>query len=220
MIFQWASPVYGLGAVKGQEIEVGSTRDLKPGDLLVINFPFGARGWLKYGGEEVFTVVSVDPGSGDVQAIDESGGPFAFPGGSRSDLEARLSDLTSWSSIRIFRPSLAPVERTLDPEGLGLPSGYGEIYPQSWGELVPGDYVYAGLGVPYLYRVEAVDQDLVVARIIGTEDFSKVGDLSYHLPQDGFWETDIVYRRSLLAGGSWVLPAAAAGIVASFLFLS
>lgn len=210
-----------LGADRGQEIEVGSTRELVPGDLLVIGFPFGARGWLKYGGEETFSVVSVDPATGDVHAVDESGGALALPGGSRADLESRLSELTSWSSIRVFRPSLAPLERSLDPEGLGLPAGYREMAASTWGELVPGDYVYAGLGVPYLYRVEAVDRDLVVARIMGTEDFSKVGDLAYHLPEDGFWETDAIYRRSALAAaGTLALPLAAAGLVASFLIFS
>jgi hypothetical protein len=215
--------VYTLGVQeRGQEIAVGSTRDLAPGDLLVIRFPFGARGWLKYGGEEVFTVTAVDPATGDVQAVDEGGGGLALPGGSRQELEARLSELTSFSSITVFRPSLAPLEQDLGPKGLGLPAGYEPIEPAAWGELAPGDYVYAGLGVPYLERVESVDADLVVARIMGTEDWSKVGELAYHQPQDGFWETDLVYRRSFLAQAarSWLLPSAAAGTLLAVLLFS
>ena len=159
-----------LGQPAGVEIQVSSTLELVPGDLLFILFPFGARGWFKYGSEETFTVVSVDP-AGDVHVIDEAGSPFLLPGGTRSELEAKLSEITSVSGITVIRPSLGPPGPRDIARALGLPLGYSQISATTWSDLVRGDHVLLGqeTGVGFLVPVEDDDPELLVARVIGTQ---------------------------------------------------
>ena len=94
-------------------IEIAHTNDLRPGDVLWVQFPFGSGGWFKYGGEESFTVLSVDPGTGDVTSQDESGSAATFGGGSEAEMLAWLADLTNFISVTVLR---AEPETPIDVE--------------------------------------------------------------------------------------------------------
>lgn len=200
----------GLGQPPGVEIEVASTSELAPGDLIWISFPFGARGWFKYGSEETFTVVSVDP-DGTVNVIDEGGDPFVLPGGSTAELRAKLRDQTSFSAITIVRPDLGPPGSGQVAQGLGMPGGYREIPVMTWSDLRVGDYVLLGqaTGIPTLVRVEDDDPELLIARVIGTESPSaQPGDLWYFEGPGRIFAPDAAFRGQPIEEGWYVAGAA------------
>lgn len=94
-----------------REIEIGSTYELLPGDIIQISFPFGSRGWITYGGAELFRVISVDPDTGEVSVVDESRNAASFAGGDKAELLRRLAEKTSYSEVRLYRSRLrVPVE--------------------------------------------------------------------------------------------------------------
>lgn len=212
-----------LGQPSGVEIQISSTSELLPDDLIFIVFPFGARGWFKYGSEETFTVVSVDP-AGDVHVIDEAGSPFLLPGGTRSELEARLSEITSVSGITVIRPSLGPAGPRDIARNLGLPSGYSQIPVSTWSDLVRGDHVLLGqeTGIGFLVRVEDDDPELLVARVVGTESETlEVGELLYFEGHGMIFSPDAAFRGApgtresdLWMAGAAVFAAGAAAILA------
>lgn len=210
--------IYRLAQIgeRGAAIDIATTFELVSGDLVVVGFPFGSRGWFKYGSEEEFTVISVDPSSGEVNAVDEDDRPTIFPGGTRAELEARLAQETSFFGIAVYRPGLGPPGPLTIARGLGLPSSYEEIPVYAWGDLAIGDHVLIGqaTGVPILLRVEDDDPELIISRVIGSEsERAKPGDLMYFEAASQILAPDAAYRGPAVPEGFlWgALAAAAAG---------
>jgi hypothetical protein len=124
-----------------REIDIASTWQIFPGDFFRISFPFGSRGWLTYGGSELFRVVSVHPDTGEVSVVDEGGSPATFAGGDREELLRRLAEKTSYSEIRFYRSNLrVPVEaQLLRPAIESLPDEARAAAEEMYGECIDPD---------------------------------------------------------------------------------
>lgn len=124
-----------------REIDLGSTWVFLPGDIIQISFPFGSRGWITYGGVELFRVISVDPDTGEVSVVDESRSPVSFAGGDRDELLRRLAEKTSYSEVRLYRSRLrVPVEaELLRPTIEALPDDARDLAEEMYSECVDPD---------------------------------------------------------------------------------
>jgi hypothetical protein len=88
------------------KLDIRHTDDLKVGDQIQIDFPFGSAGYFVFGGDETFTVTEAAPGKG-VRFVDESGAtPTRIPMpiyGTYDQLRSKLEEKTRVNSIDIYR---------------------------------------------------------------------------------------------------------------------
>lgn len=172
-----------LGQPAGQVLDISDTSELMPGDIVYVQFPLFSRGSLKFGGSESFRVVSVSDAG--VQVVDESGGPFTLPAGSRDALEAQLLSMTSVSRILIIRPSAAAEEIPVSQRRYMAPPPFSDAerdatFARNYDFLIPG-YNYEPLNTRDPADLEVADLilddcgDLV--RIWGVERVDPDGTL-------------------------------------------
>jgi len=88
----------------GNPIEIGHTSELKPGDIIFVEFPALSLGRLKFGESEAFTVIRIDGNGAKVIAQTSSGEETIFDGGSKEDLLRKLGEQTSFTNVSVHRP--------------------------------------------------------------------------------------------------------------------
>ena len=109
-------PAFVLGQAPAgtREIEILDTWQLLLGDIIKITFPFGSRGWITYGGTELFRVISINSDTGAVLVRDESANQTTFAGGDKEELLRRLAEKTTYNEVRIYRSQqIVPIQPEL-----------------------------------------------------------------------------------------------------------
>lgn len=89
------------------KLPAGHTDDLREGDKIYIEFPFGSGGYILFGGSEMFTVSKAEPGKG-VWFVGEDGKqPSQIPmpiNGTYDQLVNALKSKTSVNLVEVYRP--------------------------------------------------------------------------------------------------------------------
>lgn len=89
------------------KLSAGHTDELRPGDRIYIEFPFGSGGYILFGGSEMFTVTRAEPGKG-VWFVGEDGKqPSQIPMpifGTYDQLVGTLKSKTSVNLVEVYRP--------------------------------------------------------------------------------------------------------------------
>jgi len=91
----------------GDVIDIGHTRDLKPGDHIYIS-GVGGMAWMKFGAEIDGVVTWVDTDGKKVGMRLPDGSEKFFDGGSKDELLRKLADTVSHEKVEIIRPTQAP----------------------------------------------------------------------------------------------------------------
>lgn len=168
-----------LGIPQGMVIDIGSTWDLRTGDVIYVE-GLGLLASIKYGNDEAFTVIGTDSSTGKVGVVAENGDQYWFDAGAKADLLAKLDDIAGYKHVTIYRPQgTIPVPQ---PQGQGTqgsiwnlieaakkvppPSGYGPIYIGMFYQLELFDYVVSLInGVVRRYYVSKIEGEFPIGTV-------------------------------------------------------
>lgn len=126
----------------GTPIDIRHTSELKPGDVVYVEFPAFSLGRLKFGEKQALTVQRVENNGATIVVRTEAGEEMSFAGGTKEELLQKLGEKTSFSKVVVYRPTtVAPEASPAEPEVAPGP----EYRPMSSPLGVPPLLAFAGI---------------------------------------------------------------------------
>lgn len=214
-----------LGQPEGDVVDISHTSELRPGDIIYVEFPAFAAGRFLYGDSEAFTVLSVDPASNTVAVRDESGKETSFQGGTREAMLSKIEERTRVARLLVVRPGAARVAPTREQAlvakaiELGLPERYEPVSVTSMSDAELEDFILTAPAGGYarLFALVGFDEatGTLLTGLVGSEDPSdRIGEIWTLWSRGSPVESHQVVFRETDAVWNFIIPIAiAAGAV-------